>query len=165
MSIRFISFSLERLSPELENPKKPCQSSGACLDSQVTRLDSTISKSSVSQAGPSASHISQAKHRRSPRRTGTVMTKARGRRGFCLHTASNSDGKTMNTQRSYSFYLRLFWGFVDRKTQISTKDQCDRNNTHRACLHEELITGSDLQTALTQGKRPAFVFAWNFIYI
>ena len=61
--------------------------------------------------------------------------------------------------------VRLPLGFLDRKTQVTIKDQCYQNNTHRAYVNEVLITGSNLQIILTLDKRPAFMFDWNFICI
>lgn len=71
----------------------------------------TINDSSVSQVSPSVKDTSQAKNRWEPSLgaipSGAMQRENEGKKnhGFCPPTASNSDGKTTDTQRSCGFRL------------------------------------------------------------
>ena len=121
----------------------------------------TIYKSSASLVSQPDHHTSQAKHGLSPPcgqpRPWQCSMDMKVREVTVSHCTQLLIlmVKSQIPRETMVSVVRLPLGFLDRKTQISLKDQCYQNNTHTAYINEVLITSSNLQIILTQDKSPA----------
>lgn len=155
VSIHFIAY-LERLIRELENSKKPHQSPWAqiVLSNHLAGFWPWMNPQ-----GPGEAVLMTSGSRA---QVGAVLCVAcplryKGQRscGFCPHTASNSDGKTIRPAEAVVSAPQVAFGFPRQENPKTIKNQRNQNNTHRAYVSEMLITLSNLQIILTLDTRPA----------